>query len=144
MFVSELVAVRVEDWKDVPVQSLHHCLILQHLHREEVSWCQGWGLGECTSPVPPPLSHPPTPAQRGGELVSLLRTGRMYQPLILHHLHREEVSWCPCWGQGGCTSLSSSTTCTERRLAGVIVEDREDVPVSHPPPPAQRGGDLVS
>jgi hypothetical protein len=41
MFVSELVAVRVEDWENVPVQSLHHRLILQYLHREEVNWCQG-------------------------------------------------------------------------------------------------------
>jgi hypothetical protein len=39
MFVSELVAVRVEDWENVPVQSLHHPLILQHLQREEVSLC---------------------------------------------------------------------------------------------------------
>ncbi len=39
MFVSELVAVRVEDRENIPVQSLHHRLIFQHLQREEVSWC---------------------------------------------------------------------------------------------------------
>jgi hypothetical protein len=49
MFMRELVAVRVEDWENIPVQSLHHPLILQHLQREEVSWFHSSGQRGCTS-----------------------------------------------------------------------------------------------